>query len=290
MQFQTEKSMTNMYGTDVNFYAYNFMHCFGVEKRFKNILIGKTHFNGFVLGIDIPLCTAISFANGKEFAESSFLGLDLNLGYQFNSGIRLGYIQRFTGTNYTYAVDISYWTYIDNFSSSYKTSNSAFYFAYILKGKRKAKINANLIVQPNTPLPSREPIINREPTINTENLTDEQLQSLLQDALQKENYQLAEQYQKEVDKRKVAKEYANKTLPELNKMMNDAIKAEDYKKAEEIQKCIDKKGKGNGNNNSKQPANKSLQELENDLKKAMDAEDYKKAEDIQKQINLIKKP
>ena len=278
MQYQSEKSSATIYGLEANFFGYNFMHCFGIEKRF----------NRFVLGLDIPICISaatVSADNISEdiFATSFFSGLDLNLAYQFKSGIRLGCIERFSGTNYTFAESIE--------KSSYQTSSSSIYMAYIFNGKKKSKINNSLIVQPNAPLPSREPVVNREPALNTESLTDEQLELLMKNALQKENYQLAEQYQKEIDKRKISKQYADKTLPELNKLMNDAIKAEDYKKAEEIQKVIDKNGgiKKSENTNS-QPAHKSLKDLEDDLKKAMDAEDYKKAEDIQKQINLIKKP
>ena len=92
---------------------------------------------------------------------------------------------------------------------------------------------------PSTAIPKETPSETR--TINTENLSDQELNSQLKEALQKENFSIAEQYQKEVDKRKLAKEYQNKTLPELNKLMDDAIKAEDYKKAEEIQKLINKR-------------------------------------------------
>ena len=263
----------------------------GVEKRYK----------GFFGGLDFVGGTALVTINdGYYDYVSTVFGVNLNAGYRLSNGIKFGFTQKISGkTTYELVfINDPYYTnlQLSGTDSKYKSSTSSFYVAYDLsvrkKGKKEPRKKDNYLQgAPENTGP-------RLVGMNTQMMTDEQLQTQLKIALEKENYPLAEQIQKEIDSRKVTNEYASKTLPELTKMLDEALKAEDYKKAELIQTEIDKRStikktenngaNGNANKTTKAPGKKSLKELQEEMKKAIDSEDYKKAEQIQKEINNFK--
>lgn len=71
--------------------------------------------------------------------------------------------------------------------------------------------------------------------------TDGRLHELLQQALNKEEYDKAEYLQQELDKRENLKKHSNMSKVDLQKLIDEAVADENYEKASELQEIMDKK-------------------------------------------------
>ena len=91
--------------------------------------------------------------------------------------------------------------------------------------------------------PYQEPYIEEvKPVIHDySDYSDGRLKELLEDYLQKEDYENAKYVQEELDKRNIGSEYDSLSIDELKKLLEEALSAEDYEKAAVIQGIIDKK-------------------------------------------------
>ncbi|MCF8429567.1 MAG: hypothetical protein K9G64_05495, partial [Bacteroidia bacterium] len=279
-QIQSETSRSLVFEKETDFQTLSYLSNLGLEKRFKGFYVGADLTAGLAI-VQNTQNEAIIGTN-NNFTKS-LIGLNANLGYQFNNGIRLGYSYRFSGeTKYVYSYDYTGMFGTIDFSSvnsSYSSSLSTFFIGYNIKlkdTKKKGQTNIyNNNINSNIPL---APVV-----INYANYSIEELNRMLANATKDERYNDANNIQIELDKRKVLNKYANFNNEELKTKLETAIKDENYAEAEIIQKEIDKRTKLNktekndSNKQGNQPAKKTLKELESDLKNAMDVEDYKKA-------------
>ncbi|MFZ4798241.1 MAG: hypothetical protein ACOYMA_12165 [Bacteroidia bacterium] len=287
-QLQSETSRSLVFEKETDFLTMSFLTNIGIEKRFKGFYIGTDLAAGLAIVQNNQIDVVMESNN--NFSKSLF-GINANLGYQFNNGIRLGYSYRFSGeTKYEYAY--TYTPMLGNFefnssSSSYSSSLSTFFIGYSIKVKDKKKTTQPIIYESNRNIPLTPTVINYS------SYSLEELNKMLANATKDEKYNEANNIQIEIDKRKASSKYTNLNDEELKQKLESTLKIENYVEAEIIQKEIDKrallKKDNNKNSSDKQPAKKTLKELEDDLKKAMDTEDYKKADEIQKEINKLKK-
>lgn len=180
------------------------------------------------------------------------IGNDItNEGALFNLGVlyHLNNNLTFSLIHYRYKYD---WIENPSYSSIAHVKNRAFIFSfnYLFTGNRKVeknKVKNDNFAPNNTPSIENQNIIDKQKNITPIEKKDYseystvRLKELLEEAINAEDYTIAEQIQAELSKREAGKKYENMTIEQLNTELMNAIENEKYEEAEIIQNEINKR-------------------------------------------------